>query len=319
METPEQKRKRQFDYMTSTVLKEREERVLAAVHYSALGNLVFIISALVTLFQAILATVAQANLSWDYFQDISNVLIAVFAAFSVFWQSLVKHWDYPKQAGFHNATASALEKLYNISVLRAREEAATVYGKMEAEHQDDGNGEGDGVKVAVTPNTQGNAKNGDIYADTVTLTRQFEQAIESCESNVPVRITAAYDDLDTYIMMSRRLVVGRGGADNIIAWEKVYPVLYRQLTTEIITQPGWPYKLPNPEVVVRSAIKKFESEMDASLLKSLLKNNEVIRESYEPYQTNRQYAPPSSPPYYGAASEESKQQDETATESTPLV
>ena len=77
METPEQKRKRQFDYMTSTVLKEREERVLAGVHYSALGNLVFIISALVTLFQAILASVAQSNLSWDYFQEISNLLIAV--------------------------------------------------------------------------------------------------------------------------------------------------------------------------------------------------------------------------------------------------
>jgi hypothetical protein len=225
METPEEKRKRQFDYMTSTVLKEREERVLAGVHYTALGNLVFIISALVTLFQAILASVARSNLSWDYFQEISNLLIAVFAAFSVFWQSLVKHWDYPKQAGFHNATASALEKLYNISVLRAREEAATVYGKMEAE-QDDGNG-GGVVKVAATPTTQGNAKNGDIYADTVTLTRQFEQAIETCESNVPVQITAAYDDLDTYIMMSRKLVVGRG-ADykQVVAWEKVYPALY---------------------------------------------------------------------------------------------
>lgn len=311
METPEEKRKRQFDYMTSTVLKEREERVLAGVHYTALGNLVFIISALVTLFQAILASVAQANLSWDYFQEISNLLIAVFAAFSVFWQSLVKHWDYPKQAGFHNATASALQKLYNISLLRAREEAATVYGKMEAE-QDDGTGGGGVKEVADTSNTEGNAEKGDIYADTVTLTRQFEQAIEACESNVPVQITAAFDDLDTYIMMNRRLVVGRGaGNKQVIAWEKLYPSLYRQLTTEIITQRGWPYVLPNPEVVVHSAIRKFE-EMDASLLKSLLKNNEVIRESYEPYQSKRQSA------YYGTASKP-KQQDETATESTPLV
>jgi hypothetical protein len=68
----------------------------------------------------------------------------------------------------------------------------------------------------------------------------------------------------------------------------------------------------NMEVVVRSAIKKFESEMDASLLKSLLKNNEVIRESYDSYQRQRQAV------YYGTACKP-KQQDETAMESTPLV
>ena len=94
--------------------------------------------------------------------------------------------------------------------------------------------------------------------------------------------------------------------------KSVPSIVYRQLTTEIITQRGWPYVLPNPEVVVRSAITKFESEMDASLLKSLLKNNEVIRESYEPYQSHRQSV------YYGTASKP-RQQDETATESTPLV
>ena len=60
-ETDDQKRKRQFDYMTSDVLKARQKHLLAGQYFASLGNTVFVVSALITLFQAGLATVAQAK------------------------------------------------------------------------------------------------------------------------------------------------------------------------------------------------------------------------------------------------------------------
>ena len=318
METPKQKAKRQFDYMTSAVLKEREQRVLAGVHFSALGGLMFIISATVTLFQAVLATVAQANLGSDHIQSIANVTIAVFSAFSVFWQSLVKHWDYPGQAGLNNAAASALEKLYHIALLRAREEAASVYGEMVQQH--DGSGS---VGSGRNGDDAENAKGGDVTGTiAVTLTKQFEQAIEG-SPEVPIRIATAFDILDTRIMVGNKKIVkgggGAGGGDykrTDVAWEKVYPALYHQLTTEIIQSRGWPYFLPQPEDVVNKAIAKFE-KLDACLLSSLLDRNEEITKSYELFEAKKQQQQQQQQ-QNGAASQESKQEQEP-TETTPLM
>ena len=43
MEPPQQKRKRQFDFMTSDILKSRHMHLLAAQYFSSLGNTVFVV------------------------------------------------------------------------------------------------------------------------------------------------------------------------------------------------------------------------------------------------------------------------------------
>ena len=149
------------------------------------------------------------------------------------------------------------------------------------------------------------AKGGDATG-TETLTEQFEQAIEG-SPEVPIRIATAFDILDTRVAVCNKKIVKGGGGDykrTDVAWEKVYPALYQQLTTEIIQSRGWPYFLPQPEDVVNKAIEKFE-KLDACLLSSLLDRNEEITKSYELFEAKKQQQLNND-----AASQESKSKQE---------
>jgi len=67
--------------------------------------------------------------------------------------------------------------------------------------------------------------------------------------------------------------------------QPVYPALYQTLTTTIISHPGWPYFLPDPEQVVVKAMEKFQN-LDAKLLESLLARNRRIGEHYGSFEDN---------------------------------
>ena len=311
-ETDDQKRKRQFDYMTSDVLKARQKHLLAGQYFASLGNTVFVVSALITLFQAGLATVAQAEIVSEMFQSKVNITIALLSAFSVFWQSFAKHWDFGGKAGLHQSASNALGKIYNIANLRAREQQAVClnkadrggddYGAAAAEHDVADKGgtslsKVDEEEAAPTVDQDGATdllptdvaifggvgKDDDDPFDTIhdlgknssnvilTLTQQFEQATEGCSSSVPVQITAAFETLDARIGVCRRGVVndGQSGINHKVRWEKVYPSLYTILTTTIISQPGWPFFLPNPEKVVDKAMEKYQ-KINTNLLETLL-------------------------------------------------
>jgi hypothetical protein len=58
-ESPEQKRKRQLNYLKSDVLKKQKMHLLAGAHFAARANFVFYISAIMTLIQAVLASIAN--------------------------------------------------------------------------------------------------------------------------------------------------------------------------------------------------------------------------------------------------------------------
>lgn len=278
-ESPEVKRKRQFDYMTSDVLKERQMHLLASAHFGAWSNLVFVISATMTLIQAGLATVAQANLYSDVAQSAFNITIALLASISVFWQSFVKHWDYGGKATLHESASSALEKIYNVALLRAREETANFYGDTTDDEV---------TSPAETNNEEGedNVTNesSNIFE---TLTKQFEQAVEHGEE-VPMQIACAFQILDTRVGACKKEIVSKARGDNSIQdgcrvrWEKIYPALYQTLTATITNQPGWPYFLPNAEKVVDKAMVKFQN-LDANLLGSLLERNRTIDENYRAF------------------------------------
>jgi hypothetical protein len=305
LESPEEKRKRQFDYMMSDVLKERQMHLLAGVHYSAWGNFVFVISATATLIQALLATLAQANLYSERAQSFFNISIALLASISVFWQSFVKHWDYSGKAALHVSASSALEKIYNLALMRAREETANLYGgttdggvrdelKSPAENNAEGSGEVE-EGVNTTTSTKSNA-NDEEDQDKLskessnvfeTLTKQLEQAIEHGKE-VPMKIACAFQILDTRVGICKKEIVSSSdmsGEDGCrVRWEKVFPALYQTLTTTIISQPGWPFFLPNPEKIVDKAMRKFQN-FDAKLLESLLERNKKIEGHYRAFES----------------------------------
>ena len=282
METSEQKRKRQFDYMTSDILRAREKHLLAGQHFHAKGDQVFHISASITLIQALLATLAQAAIVTDVIQGWFNVAIALLSAFSVFWQSFAKHWDYSGRAGLHNSASSALTKIYSSALLRSREEKANVNGA---------------TAIDVDAATLLTKKDGDVAGSVdeedvedinknsdnsfKTLTKQFEQATEGCTSQVPLQISSAFESLDARIGVCKREIFSSGNDCGLkVKWEKVYPSMYSILTATIISQPGWPRVVPKADKVVDLAMTKFLG-LDAELLRSLLHRSRKIDNLYK--------------------------------------
>jgi len=117
------KRKKEFDYMTSNVLKENLKHTLASLHFKKIyDHLLFIPSIFITLVSGILAVIAQSNLATDSLQEGCTLVIAVLASFSVFWQSLIKQLDYGGRASLHDSAAMALSKIYKLAIFKAGEE-----------------------------------------------------------------------------------------------------------------------------------------------------------------------------------------------------
>eukprot|EP00985_Skeletonema_marinoi_P000336 scaffold119_cov66-Skeletonema_marinoi.AAC.4 len=351
-ERDEYKRKQQFDYLTSDVLKERKKHTLAKIHFNAWGNIIFYISAAITLSQAILATLAQSKFKEE--QANMNISIAFFASFSVFWQSLIKHWNYGGKSSMHESAATALGKIYNIALIRARHVRMNMKKKVNTKGATGGGGSGGngssssatsegattggGDKSGSKPDDEksdeslpleggeeeksdeslplensaetpdedgGRSEDQDGSKDQVgssdaqtytltTLTKQFEQAIESCSSQVPAEIAAAFELLDNRVGVCKRKVNNpRKSSENNsqVEWEKVYPTLYRQLTATIISQPLWPYKYPNAEKVVSQTMEKYFKDLDNTvLLKKLLTRNREIDEQYEAFEKGDEIA-----------------------------
>jgi hypothetical protein len=302
------KMKKQFDYMTSDVLKERKKHMLASIHLGAWGNVLFAISAIITLSQAGLAVIAQAKNTPDHIDTNVNISIALLAAFSVFWQSLIKHFDFSGKAMAFDSASSALGKIYNVALMKAREEKANMSGATitggkggeatETEPQPDDlrTSEENNAEKSEEDEEAGSttAKPTTAYYDNVhpsnvltTLTKQFEQAIESCPVQVPVKIAAAFELLDNRVGACKKKIDFSDnkscGNEYRVEWEKVYPSLYRQLTATIISQRFWPYFYPNPEKMVDIAMKTFE-ESEPRLLKVLLLRGRTIDEQFKEFE-----------------------------------
>ena len=366
-ERDEYKRKQQLDYLTSDVLKERKKHTLAKIHFNAWGNIIFYISAAITLSQAIMATLAQSKFKEE--QGNMNIAIAFFASFSVFWQSLIKHWNYGGKSSMHESAATALGKIYNIALIRARHVRMNMKKKVNTKGATGGGGGGSSSSATSEgASTGGGDKSGskpDVCSSVVThgdggeeeksdeslpleggeeeksddslplehpetpdkdsgssedqdgsedkdgskdqvgrsdaqpytlttLTKQFEQAIESCSSQVPAEIAAAFELLDNRVGVCKRKVNNpRKSSENNsqVELEKVYPTLYRQLTATIISQPLWPYKYPNAEKVVSQTMDKYFKYLDNTvLLKKLLTRNREIDEQYEAFEKGDEIA-----------------------------
>ena len=269
----------------------------------------FVASALITLIQAALATLAQAKNASEIFQSNCNITIALLSAFSVFWQSFAKHWDFSGQAGLHVSASKALGKIYNMANLRAREQQAVckradesagdkppakpqpllpTIGEADFDPVDQGSGSGSGTDVVVIEEEG----EDDVLEDPLNLsskgsnafhmlTQQYEQATESCTSQVPVRISAAFNLLDARIGACKKEIVNKGEeSTHKVKWEKVCPALYTMLAATMISSFGWPFFVPDPEKVVNKTMERYQL-MNTNLLESLLKRRDDIDQLWE--------------------------------------
>ena len=265
-----------FSYMMSDVFKERKKHMLASLHFNRRGDVFFLFSAIITLLQAFLASLAQAESNGQ--QRSFNVTIAFLAAFSVFWQSLLKNWNYKGRAALHDSAASTLSMIYKKTKMKVRQFKA---------NEDESTDDEDENEVNET-NT--------LHS---SLAAQFEQATEGCTSLIPAKISAAFDLLDNRIEVCKRNTYKTGtdkGTDEEnankvqVKWGSVYTSLYRELSAVIIRKRSWPFFLPDPESVVNETIDiyKKESKANENLLKTVLDRNIEINNQYsgfDPFST----------------------------------
>mmetsp|Transcript_13726 Transcript_13726/g.29846 ORF Transcript_13726/g.29846 Transcript_13726/m.29846 type:complete len:375 (-) Transcript_13726:186-1310(-) len=327
------KKKKEFDYMTSSVLMEKQKHLLASLHLKAIfDHLLFVPSIGITLVTGILAVLGQSDIYNSYHQNIFNMSIAILAAFSVFWQSLVKQLDYGGRASLHNSAAVALGKIYKISTLQSRrqkftardddlddrtknkeqthdgstdgEQARGLAGRerppdgytalehveegipvVRGETNQDGGGnypeEEENVHVAPMNSSESQVRGGE---DHISLSKQIDQALEGCTSVVPIKITCAFNTLESRINVCNKRLIASANDKPSIAWEKVYPALYHQLTLTIIGTKLWPYVVPDAEWAVNKTINDFQSH-NGDLLKFLIDRAHVIEDEYSTLMT----------------------------------
>eukprot|EP00578_Thalassiosira_sp_NH16_P018833 CAMPEP_0181087446 /NCGR_PEP_ID=MMETSP1071-20121207/6276_1 /TAXON_ID=35127 /ORGANISM="Thalassiosira sp., Strain NH16" /LENGTH=362 /DNA_ID=CAMNT_0023169333 /DNA_START=12 /DNA_END=1100 /DNA_ORIENTATION=- len=303
------KKKKDFDYMTSSVLLEHQKHLLASLHFKAVYNrLLFVPSIGITLVSGVFAVLAQSGLCSKHTSSWLTVWIAILAAFSVFWQSLMKQLDYGGRASLHDSTANALNKIFKLARMRAKEQqiedlddaySKRSISKKNSEQPLDGSKhEEECVPVTtttglmhqeITPDEDGpdepEEKSSpemqvvDAGEDHFTLSKQFEQAVQGCTSVVPIKISTAFDALDSRIDVSNKRLFHTASVKPKISWEKVYPALYQQMTLTIVGSKLWPYAAPGADWAVEKTIRDFQTQ-DACLLKFLVERAQQIDREY---------------------------------------
>ena len=178
----------------------------------------------------------------------------------------MKQLDMGGRAMLHDSSAVALRRLYKLSIMRSREQKIYELEQGDEAKQDD--------KESASEDDEGpdeeDPKDGH---DHFLLSKQFEQALQGCTSQVPIRIASAFDALNTRIDASNKKLVPSGKTTPRIAWEKVYPAIYHQLTQL------WPFAVPDAEWAVNKAINDFRDHK-ACLMKDLVNRTHEIDSVY---------------------------------------
>lgn len=301
------KKKKDFDYLTSSVLMEHQKHLLASLHFKAIyDRLLFIPSIMITLAGGILAILAQSGIYSEDTKSAFTISIAVLASFSVFWQSLMKQLDYGGKASLHDSAATALNKIYKLALMRSMEQKSGDLGEQLPDGSD--NVEAGVHVLTVGTNEENTKKEEDNSAsgkalhvpvvrgeDHTTLSKQFEQALQGCTSNVPIKISAAFDSLESSINVCNKRLMPSACPKPKIAWEKIYPALYHQLTLTIIGSKMWPYVEPEARWAVEMTIKKFQ-RLDARLLAVLIARTGEIDKQYMQMHTTSRNLPSETTP-----------------------
>lgn len=286
-QTLAQKKKKVFDFLTSSVLMAQQKHLLASLHFKACyNNLLFVPSIAITLVAGILSVVVQADFASEIVKTTCALMITVLAGFSVFWQSLMKQLDYGGRASLHDSAANALHKIFINATMHAREESmkdldhkqAVLSERRQSTLSTGSQNIGDASSLKTPLLAVSAEEKGAGGEEHSSLSKQFEQATQGCTSVVPIKITAAFNSLESRINVCNKNLVS-GGAKSKISWEKVYPALYHQMTLTIIGSRLWPYVVPDAKWAVNKTIKDFQS-MDGYLLKVVVDRAQMIDDHY---------------------------------------
>jgi len=291
-------------------LAEEQQQKLSALHFDAVhDNIFFFPSVIITLMSGILAILVKSTLvTSGKTQTVIALVIAILSIVSTFFQSLMKQFDFSGRAGFHESCARALNKLLMFSKLEAREAEYTSFfkslstgkplsvGKNELaeEHHDESKGAKDDSKKPPVKKGKDDAKKGEgddgkkkkdddeHKKDDGSLSAQFRQAVDTCDSVVPIEISSAFKIMRARLeLVNKSTMIHKVHAK--VDFSIVLPSLLYALSNTIVTYKGFPIYLPEPEWAVDTTLKnwkkhlKNDADNSADLLSLLIERSDMIR------------------------------------------
>jgi len=285
-----QKKNANFDKLTCDILKEQQKQKLAAIHYSAINNwLLFAPTMGITLFSAVLSIFGTSQIVTPDSQLILGLIVAILQLVLSLFQSISKQLNFGGRAGFHNSASNALKTLYENAqhsitesqyttiskALKTNKDISQVYNEQNNNEQnkedsdsDDGGKSGkksteEDIQEAQLTKAEEEAEKEEEQRQS-SITSQYKQAIEQVDSTIPINIEAAFSMLESRIfVINQSLMIDKSAS--LVAWERILPALYYQLSETIIDTFLWPFVVPPPQDSVEKALKDFKIAIDVSV------------------------------------------------------
>lgn len=305
------KKEKSYDKVMALVLKETVQQRLAGIHYQALNDYaLYMPTMLITLSSAAISILLASE---EIKTNDSKVTLGIIVAFlqlilSVF-QSLSKQLNLGGKTELHLAAARSLKNMYlQAKLLKDENRYNTIYKaiktnrrlsigvnsldklstNLNAEDNDETKPDEKGDKaVNAAPNgkeddeTNGKDNEDEDMEETATLTERYKQSLQQADSQVPFRISSAFDMMESRInVINKSMMTNK--TSSLVSWEKLMPALYYQLSETIVESHGWPLVIPSPRKSVDRALKLFKLSLDverdnnADLLMTLLTRGQEI-------------------------------------------
>ncbi|OEU17884.1 hypothetical protein FRACYDRAFT_238313 [Fragilariopsis cylindrus CCMP1102] len=304
------KKQENYKYLTVKILKEQQQQHLAGLHFEAMyDHLLYMPSITLTLMTGILGVLVKSTLvPSDRTQTFFALCIATIAVLSTFIQSLTKQLNLGGRAGFHESASTALKKLYERTELSSREaqynsihkalktdsrlsvgsNLTQVIAAAEKEDCSTDGSEEEGCNTAANvvsspPEVDTKVDNKASDGTKESITSQFFQAVDGCNSVIPIKISHAFDMIDARVNLVNKSML-KDKKHSKVNWSEVLPAIYYQLTQTFLEYPYFPICLPQPKWSVDKALEDFKKSLEsgehnhADLASSLLDRAEIIGE-----------------------------------------
>jgi hypothetical protein len=208
--------------------QERHMHRLSAQHFRAVHNwCLFLPSILITLASGLTVLIFQADLKTnnDMIRVYSSIAVGVGSLISVFWQALSKQLDLGVRGALHDAASMALKRLSD-DILLTLSSAETIPAEYVA-----------------------------------LMGEKCGQAVDSCTSNVPYKLDAAFSAMSDRMVFMFRPPMGQAPRKNLRKMDfiRLYTTAFDELSAEIISFSCFPLALPNPRRASDSALRNFKT------------------------------------------------------------
>jgi len=280
-----QKKNSNFDKLTCDILKEQQKQKLAAIHYSAINNwLLFAPTMGITLFSAVLSIFGTSQIVTPNSQLVLGIIVAILQLVLSLFQSISKQLNFGGRAGFHNSASNALKNLYENAqhsitegqyttiskALKSTKSISQVYNEQNKEDSDSDDEGKSGKKSTANEIQEAELTKAEEEAEKEeeqrqsSITSQYKQAIEQVDSLIPINIEAAFSMLESRVfVINQSLMIDKTAS--LVAWERILPALYYQLSETIIDTFLWPFIVPPPQDSVEKALRDFKIAIDVSV------------------------------------------------------